>query len=195
MESLSEVSAYLNELESTLDDEISTMMVEELVEVEKEAKVDDAMDMVVNTKENDKVKQEIVVFTKSLYCEYDEPFMRFSTSCEVEENEAMDVELNMAYFDNYMSEYLLNELGYMRLDYGEYGRKMVKDIRVGINCYDVEADFVLVDYVNEGEHSIVFRRSFLETTKIQVDFGLGEMKINITMLGENKDVDALLENL
>ncbi|GKC45525.1 hypothetical protein Tco_1063247, partial [Tanacetum coccineum] len=131
---------------------------EESAEVEKEAKVDDAMDIVVDTKENAKVKQEIVVFTKALY-------------------------------------HLLNDLGYVRLDYGEYGRKMVKDIRVGVNGYDIEADFVVYDDVNEGEPSIVSGRSFLVTTKSQVDFGLGEMKINITMLRENKDVDALLENI
>nr|GEV19024.1 hypothetical protein [Tanacetum cinerariifolium] len=121
--------------------------------------------------------------------------MRFSTPCEVDGNEAMDMELNMAYFDNYISEDLLNDLGYVRLDYGEYGRKMVKDIRVGINGYDVEADFVVYDYMNKGEPSIVFGRSFLVTIKSQVDFGLGEMKINITMLMDNKDVDALLENI
>ncbi|GKE12911.1 hypothetical protein Tco_1416462 [Tanacetum coccineum] len=195
MESLSEVSAYLNELESMLDDEISTMMVEELVEVEKEAKVDDVMDIVVDTMENAKVKQEIMLFTKAPYREYDKPFMRFSTLCEVERNEAMDKELNMAYFNNYMSKDLLNDLGYVRLDYGEYGRKVVKDIQVGVNGYDVEADFVVVDYVNEVKPSIMFGRSFLMTRKSQVDFGLGEMKINIAMLRENKDVDALLENL
>nr|GEV32118.1 hypothetical protein [Tanacetum cinerariifolium] len=145
MESLSVVFVYLNELESTLDDEISTIMVEESVEVEKEAKVDDAIDIVVDNKENAKVKQEIVVFTKASYREYDEPFMRFSTPYEVKGNEATDVELNMAYFDNYMTEDLLNDLGYVRLDYGEYGGKMVKDIRVRINDYDVEDDFVVVD--------------------------------------------------
>ncbi|GJR26151.1 DNA-directed DNA polymerase [Tanacetum coccineum] len=139
------------------------MIVEELVEVEKEAKVDYVMDIVVDTKENDKVKQEIVVFTKVPYRVYDESFMRFSTPCKVEGNKAMDTELNMAYFDNYMSKELLNDLGYVRLDY--------------------------------GEPSIVFGRSFLVTTKSQVVFGLREIKINITMLRENKDVDALLENL
>ncbi|GJY58376.1 DNA-directed DNA polymerase [Tanacetum coccineum] len=197
MESLSEVSTYLNELESTLDDEIYTMMVEELVEVEKKAKVDDAMDIVVDTKKivRKKVKQKIVMFTKAPYREYDEPFMRFSTLCEVEGNEAMDAKLTMAYIDNYMSEDLLNDLGYVRLNYDEYGRKMIKDIQVAIYVYDFEADFVVVDYVNEEEPSIVFGRSFLVNTKSQVDFGLGEMKINITMLKENKDVDALLENL
>nr|GEV27254.1 reverse transcriptase domain-containing protein [Tanacetum cinerariifolium] len=38
-------------------------------------------------------------------------------------------------------------------------------------------------------------RSFLVTTKSQVDFGLREKKIYITMLKDDKDVDALLENL
>nr|GEX00842.1 hypothetical protein [Tanacetum cinerariifolium] len=127
--------------------------------------------MVADTKENarEKVKQEIVVFTKAPYREYCEPLMRFSTPCELEGNKAMDAELNMAYLDNYMSEDLLNDLGYVRLDYGEYGRKMVKDIRIGSNGYDVEDDFVVVDYE--------------------------EIKINVTMLKENKNVDALLEDL
>ncbi|GJW71376.1 hypothetical protein Tco_0128293 [Tanacetum coccineum] len=180
---------------STWEAKTKKITIEESVEVEKEAKVDNAMDIVVDTKENAKVKREIVVFTKAPDHEYDEPFMRFYTPCEVEGNEAIDAELYMAYFDNYMSEDLLNDLGYVRLDYGEYGRKMVKDIRVGVNGYDVEADFVVYDDVNEREPSIVSGRSFLVTTKSQVDFGLGEMKINITMLRENKDVDALLANI
>nr|GEW84099.1 hypothetical protein [Tanacetum cinerariifolium] len=136
-----EDSAYLNELESTLDDGISTMMVVKSVEEEKNAKVDDVMDIIVDTKENAEVRQENVVFSKAPYREYDEPFMRFSTPCEVERNEA------------------------------------------------------IVNYVNEGEPSIVFGMSFLWTTNSQVDFELGEIRINITMLRINKDVDALLENL
>nr|GEY64490.1 integrase, catalytic region, zinc finger, CCHC-type, peptidase aspartic, catalytic [Tanacetum cinerariifolium] len=136
-----EDSAYLNELESTLDDGIYTMMVVNSVEEEKKAKVDDVMDIIINTKENAEVKQENVVFSKAPYREYDEPFMRFSTPCEVERNEA------------------------------------------------------IVDYVNEGEPSIVFGMSFLLTTNSQVDFELGEIRINITMLRINNDVDALLKNL
>ncbi|GKB18261.1 hypothetical protein Tco_0852184 [Tanacetum coccineum] len=104
------------------------MMVEELVEVEKEAKVDDVMDIIVDTKENDKVKQDIMVFTKVSYYEYDESFMSFSTLCEVEGNEAMDTKLNMAYFDNYMSKELLNDLRYVRLDYGEPSIVENKDV-------------------------------------------------------------------
>nr|GEW76983.1 hypothetical protein [Tanacetum cinerariifolium] len=75
MESLSEVSTYLNELESMLNDGNSTMMVEDPGEVSTKANMDDGMD-VIDTKENAK-----------------------------------------DYFDNYMSKALLNDLGYVRLDY------------------------------------------------------------------------------
>nr|GEX06791.1 hypothetical protein [Tanacetum cinerariifolium] len=90
---------------------------------------------------------------------------------------------------------MLNTLGLVRLDYGQYGRKMVKDVRVDIHGYDFHVDFVVVDYVNEGEPLIVFSISFFVTTISQVDFELGEMRIDITMLKEDKDVDTLLANL
>ncbi|GJX69368.1 DNA-directed DNA polymerase [Tanacetum coccineum] len=51
------------------------------------------------------------------------------------------------------------------------------------------------DYVNKGEPSIVFGRNFLVAIKSQVDFGLGEMRIDIMMLKEDRDVDTLLANL
>nr|GFC98861.1 hypothetical protein [Tanacetum cinerariifolium] len=191
MDSLSEVLAYLRKLENMLDDGDSPMKVEELVEVGTKMKRIDAMD--VNENVSKKVKHEVVVFTKAPYREYCEPYMRFSTPSEG--NQTCDAELNMAYYDNYMPEDMLNTLGYVRLDYGDYGRKMVKEIRVRIHGYDVETDFVVVDYVNEGEPSIVFGRSFLVTTKSQIDFRLGEMRIDVTMLKEDKDVDTLLENL
>ncbi|GJT06141.1 DNA-directed DNA polymerase [Tanacetum coccineum] len=112
MDSLSKVSAYLNEMENVLDDGDSAMKVEELVEVGMEMERVNVMD-VIDAKEKD----------------------------------------------------MLNIVGFMRLNYGDYGRKMVKDVRVGIHGYVVQANFVMVDYVNEGEPSI------------------------------NKDVDTLLENL
>ncbi|GKD44282.1 hypothetical protein Tco_1268927 [Tanacetum coccineum] len=90
---------------------------------------------------------------------------------------------------------MLNTLGYVRFDYDDYGRKMVKKIQVRIHGYDVKTDFVMVDYVNDGEPSIVFGRSFIVTTKSQVDFGLGEMRIDDTMLKEDKGVDNLFANL
>nr|GEX83584.1 hypothetical protein [Tanacetum cinerariifolium] len=144
------------------------MNVEELFEEGTEMEIIDAID--VNENVPKKVMHEVVVFTKAPYQEYCEPYMRFSTPCKVEGNQACDAELNMAYYDNYMSKNILNTLGYVRLDYDDYGKKPVKEIRVGVN-------------------------SFLLTIKSQSDFGLGAMRIDVTMLKEDKDVDTLLVNL
>ncbi|GJW59368.1 DNA-directed DNA polymerase, partial [Tanacetum coccineum] len=177
IDTLSEVLKYLNELKNMLDDGDSAMKVEELVKVgTKLEKVDDMHTIVFKEKVLEEVKHEVVVFIKAPCREYCEPVMRFSTPCGVEEE-------------------ILNTLGFIRLDYGDYGRKMIKDVRVEIHGYDFHMDFVVVDYVNEGEPSIVFGRNFLVAIKSQVDFRLGEMLIDITMLKEDKDVDILLANL
>ncbi|GKC03353.1 hypothetical protein Tco_0994963 [Tanacetum coccineum] len=151
-----------------LDDGDSTMKVEELAEVETELDKVDAMDtMVAKEKVSKKMKR----------------------------NRAWDAELNLAYCDNYMTEEMLSTIGLIRLYYGHYGRKMVKDVRVEIHGYDFHVDFVVLEYVNKGEPLVVFGRNFLVATKSQVDFGLGEMRIDITMLKEDRDVDTLLANL
>nr|GEW20965.1 hypothetical protein [Tanacetum cinerariifolium] len=118
----------------------------------------------------------------SLSEECRELFMMLSTPCGVKGKQAWDAELNMADYDNYMSKDMLNI-------------KMVKDVRVRIHGYDVQADFVVVGYVNKREPSIAFRRSVLVTTKSQVNFDLGEMRIDITMLKEDNVIDTLLANL
>ncbi|GKA30942.1 hypothetical protein Tco_0717247, partial [Tanacetum coccineum] len=50
-------------------------------------------------------------------------------------------------------------------------------------------------YANEGEPSIIFGRDFLVTTKSKVNFGLGEMRIDLTMLEEKGYIDVLLIEL
>ncbi|GJV96098.1 hypothetical protein Tco_1547675 [Tanacetum coccineum] len=147
MDILSKVSEYLNELENMLDDGDSTMKMEELIEVGKaELEKVDAMDTLV-TKEvaTEKMKREVVVFTKAPPREYYEPFMR----------------------------------------------KMVRDVRVEIHGFDFHVDFVVLEYGDEGEPSVMFGRNFLVATKSQVDFGLGEMQIDIMMLKEDRDVDIV----
>ncbi|GJS23833.1 putative reverse transcriptase domain-containing protein [Tanacetum coccineum] len=42
-----------------------------------------------------------------------------------------DAEFNMAHCDNYMTEAMLEKLGFARIDYGDYGRKMAKDVEGG----------------------------------------------------------------
>ncbi|GKC22743.1 hypothetical protein Tco_1024893, partial [Tanacetum coccineum] len=89
MDTLSEVSDYLNELENILDYRDSTMTVEELVGVGIELERVEAMDVVdAKEKGSEKAKHEVVVFTKAPYWEYCLLFMRFSTPCGVEGNKA-----------------------------------------------------------------------------------------------------------
>nr|GEX18591.1 copia protein [Tanacetum cinerariifolium] len=77
-----------------------------------------------------------------------------------------DAELDMAKSYNYITNEMLGKLLFVRLDYGKY-----------------------------GEPFILFGRDFLVTTKCKVDFGLGETLIDLTMLKEERDIDALLVSL
>ncbi|GJT25335.1 hypothetical protein Tco_0895272 [Tanacetum coccineum] len=83
------------------------------------------------------------------------------------------------------------------LDDGDSTMKMKELIEVGKSQLEkVNAiDFVMIDYINEWEPSIIFGRDFLVTTKSKVDFRLRELRIDITMLKEDRDVDTLLANL
>ncbi|GKA73748.1 hypothetical protein Tco_0780050 [Tanacetum coccineum] len=121
--------------------------------------------------------------------------MRFSTSCVVDSQGAWDAELDLAYSDNYITEDMLGKLGFVRLDYGEYRRRMVKKVLVKIHDFNFLVDFVVINYANDGEPSVMFGRDFLLTTKCKVDFGLGEMQIDLTMLEEDRDIDTMLASL
>nr|GEV67317.1 hypothetical protein [Tanacetum cinerariifolium] len=114
-----------------LDDGDFMMKIKELIEEGKSKleKVDTLDTLVDKEVVTEKMKREVVVFTKAPTREYCEPFMRFSMP------------------------------------------------------YD------------EGEPSVMFGINFLVATKSQVDFGLGEIRIDITMLKEDQDVDSLLANL
>ncbi|GKA80683.1 DNA-directed DNA polymerase [Tanacetum coccineum] len=46
-----------------------------------------------------------------------------------------------------------------------------------------------------GDPSIMFGRDFLVTTKCTVDFGLGEMRVDLTILVEDRDIDTMLASL
>nr|GEX87744.1 hypothetical protein [Tanacetum cinerariifolium] len=84
---------------------------------------------------------------------------------------------------------------FMRVYYRDYRRKMVKEVRVEIHGFTFLIDFVVIWYANEGEPSVIFGRDFLVTTKSKVDFGVGEMQIDLTMLEVEMDIDALLVEL
>ncbi|GJS82847.1 hypothetical protein Tco_0749388 [Tanacetum coccineum] len=91
--------------------------------------------------------------------------------------------------------YNLGVIRFVRVDYGDYGRKMVKGVLVKIHGFNFLVDFVVIDYANEGEPSIVFGRNFLVTTKCKGYFGLGEIRIDLTMLEAERDIDNFLVNL
>nr|GFC00786.1 hypothetical protein [Tanacetum cinerariifolium] len=86
-------------------------------------------------------------------------------------------------------------MGFVYVNFSDYERKMVNDVNVEIHGVKFNADFVVSDYVNEEEPSIVFGRDFLVTTKSQVDFGLGEIRINLTKFKEGIDVIDLTKKV
>ncbi|GJU91565.1 hypothetical protein Tco_1303988, partial [Tanacetum coccineum] len=106
-----------------------------------------------------------------------------------------DAELNLADSENYVTEKVLENMGFVHVSLSDYGRKMVNDVNVEIHGVKFKAYFVILDYVNEGESSILFGRGFLATTKSQVDFRLGEIKMNLTKFEEGIDVIDLLEEV
>ena len=66
-------------------------------------------------------KERVVVFTRAPSKKYDAPHMWYSTPCAVEGSR------------HYITEDVLDQLGYVRLDYKDYGRKKVKDVKVNIH--------------------------------------------------------------
>ncbi|GJR66413.1 hypothetical protein Tco_0012478 [Tanacetum coccineum] len=80
-----------------------------------------------NSVEMESKRHKVVVFTMAPSREFCEPFMRLFTPYGVDGHGAWDVELNMAYGDNYITEEWLGKLGFVRVDYGDYGRKLVRD--------------------------------------------------------------------
>ncbi|GJX63581.1 hypothetical protein Tco_0296481 [Tanacetum coccineum] len=185
MGTLSLVSEYLKDLEECMDDGDSR--------VAKEAKLFDALEHKSVVIEVD--NQKIAIFTKAPLRAFGEPFMRYSLPCKVDGQGAWDAELDLADSANYVTEKVLENMGFVHVSLSDYGRKMVNDVNVEIHGVKFKADFVVLDYVNEGEPSILFGRDFLATTKSQVDFGLGEIRMNLTKFEEGIDVIDLLEEV
>ncbi|GJX63580.1 hypothetical protein Tco_0296480 [Tanacetum coccineum] len=114
---------------------------------------------------------------------------------KIDRQGAWDAELDLTDSTNYVTEEVLGNMGFVRVNFCDYGRKMVNDVNVEIHGVKFKADFVVLDYVNEGEPSIMFGRDFLVTTKSHVDFGLGEIRMNHTMFKEGIEVIDLTEEV
>ncbi|GKA89728.1 hypothetical protein Tco_0811540, partial [Tanacetum coccineum] len=174
MDTLSLVSEYLKDIEECMDDGDS--------KVAKEAKLFDALEHKSVVIEVDNKK--ITIFTKAPLRAFGEPFMRYSIPCKVYGQGAWDAKLDLVDSTNYVTTKVLGNMGFVRVNFCDYGRKMVNDVNVEIHGVKFKADFNVLYYVNEGEPSIMFGRDFLVTTKSQVDFGLGEIRMNLTKFKE-----------
>ncbi|GJZ89758.1 hypothetical protein Tco_0661540 [Tanacetum coccineum] len=175
MDTLSLVSKYLNGVEDYLDDgdslEARKLTVRKSTE---ELELFDALEhksVIVK-----KGIHRVVVFKKA-------------------PSRAWDAELDMVDSFNYITEERFDMLGFVRVDYGKYGRKMVKEVRVEIHGFIFLVDFVVIGYANKGDPLVIFGRDFLVTSKSRVDFRIGEMHIDLTMLEEMKDIDVMLDSL
>ncbi|GJT77018.1 putative ribonuclease H-like domain-containing protein [Tanacetum coccineum] len=194
MDTLSLVSKYLNGMKDILDDGDSLEARKLTIEKSKEKlELFEALDhksVIVNDGSH-----KVVVFKKAPPHAYSKPFTRFSLPCDVDGQGAWDAKLDMADSFNYMTEERFDQLGFVRVDYGKYGRKMAREVRVEIHGFTFLVDFVVIDYANEGEPSVIFGRDFLVTSMSRVDFGIGEMRIDLNMLEEMKDIDVILDKL
>ncbi|GJU26937.1 hypothetical protein Tco_1165558 [Tanacetum coccineum] len=143
MDTLSKVSEYLNNLEDFLDDGDS--LEARKIKVEKSKKKLEMFEalghksVVVESE-----KHKVVVFTKAPPHSFSKPFMRFSTPCGVDGQGAWDAKLDKADSHNYMTEEMLDKLGFVRFDYGDYERKMVNEVRVEIHGFTFLVDFVVI---------------------------------------------------
>ncbi|GJY23125.1 hypothetical protein Tco_0396783, partial [Tanacetum coccineum] len=140
MDTLSLVLEYLKDLEECMDDGDS--------KVAKEAELFDALEHKSVVIEVD--NQKIAIFTKAPLRAFGEPFMRYSLPCKVNWQEAWDVELDLEDSANYVTEKVLENMGFVRVNLSNYGRRMVNDVNVEIHRVKFKADFVVLDYVNEG---------------------------------------------
>ncbi|GJV78031.1 retrovirus-related pol polyprotein from transposon TNT 1-94, partial [Tanacetum coccineum] len=138
------VSKYLKDLEECMDDGDS--------KASKEAKLFNSLEHKSVVIEVD--NQKMAIFTKATLRAFGEPFMRYSLPCKVDGQGAWDAELDLADSVNYVTEKVLENMGFVRVNFSDYGKKMVNDVNVEIHEVKFKADFVVLDYVNEGEPMI-----------------------------------------
>ncbi|GJV33232.1 hypothetical protein Tco_1393632 [Tanacetum coccineum] len=191
MESLSKVSEYLDNLETILNkDEGSAIeRMEILVGKEMKTKVMEEDDFVLYEPK----RPLVITFTKAKPREYNEPNMSYSTPCGVEGIGAWDAECNIGQYNIHMTIALFEILGNRKFDVETYGSSVVTNAKIEIHGYKFGMDLVIDEYKGTMEPSIVYGRDFLITTKFTMNFGLGEMQINIGELQDDRDVDLLLE--
>ncbi|GKD13833.1 hypothetical protein Tco_1198240, partial [Tanacetum coccineum] len=132
MDTLSVVSEYLKDLKECMDDGDSR--------VAKEIKLFDALEhkSVVIEVGN----QKFSIFTKAPLWAFGEPFMRYSLPCKVDGQRAWDAKLDLVDSANYVTEKVLDSMGFVHVSISDYSRKMVNDVNVEIHRVKFKTDFV-----------------------------------------------------
>ncbi|GJY93332.1 hypothetical protein Tco_0509114 [Tanacetum coccineum] len=123
MDTLSLVSKYLKDLKECMDDGDSR--------VAKEAKLFYALEHKSVVIEVDNQKNSI--FTKAPLRVFGEPFMRYFLPCKVNGQGAWDAVLDLTDSANYVTEKVLENMGFVHVSLSDYGRKMVNDVNVEIH--------------------------------------------------------------
>ncbi|GJV36164.1 hypothetical protein Tco_1408641 [Tanacetum coccineum] len=116
-------------------------------------------------------RPKVIIFTQAKSWEYDEPLM------------------------SHLTIELFEKLGKRKFDVDKYGRNIVTNAQIEIHGYKFGMDLVVDEYEGTKEPSVVFGMDFLLATKFTLNFRLGEMKINIGELQDDKDVDWLLKQM
>ena len=139
--------------------------------------------------------QQIIVFMEKPVHDSTKPRMRYSIPCKVEGQKAWDAELDINETTNFMTEEVLENLGFVHIEYCDYGRRIVKNAIVEIHDFTFLIDFYVLEYVIKGKPAIVFGRDFLVTTKSMVDFGVGEVRMNLTKLKEEENAENFFNDV
>ena len=122
MDSPSEVSAYLDNLENGLMDVGDVVVrMEEMIDKEKCELIRKGKD--VELMESEPEKLQVVTFTRAKLREYDEPGMRYSTPCGIEGLGAWDVECNLWQHDNYVNFDFYEKFGNGKYEVDKYNRR------------------------------------------------------------------------
>ncbi|GKB54770.1 retrovirus-related pol polyprotein from transposon TNT 1-94, partial [Tanacetum coccineum] len=110
--------------------------------------------------------------------------MRYSLPCKVDGQRARDTELDLVDLANYVTEKVLDSMGFVHVSISDYGRKMVNDVNVEIHEVKFKADFVVLDYANEGEPSIIQSSIVKEVKQFDLLEEIGRSSEEVVKMGK-----------
>ncbi|GKC92380.1 hypothetical protein Tco_1157822 [Tanacetum coccineum] len=115
----------------------------------------------------------------------------------VDGQKAWDAELDFTDSMNYVTEKVLDSMGFVHVSISDFSRKMVNYFNVEIHGVKFKADFVVLDYANEGEPSIIVVDLLEEIGSSSEEFvkmGNANRNKGYKELEESKHILEVLEN-